>query len=190
MNWLTRQAQRTARVSAVAFALSNASAGVASAQDWPSAGVVAAAGVSTIDSRAAFGLTADLSRSWGPVVGSLLGDLAIFAYRTDPRTVVDAVNGQVYCGSRRVNDVNTSCRATVDGVGGVLAELGFSLAPYVPLVISRGYRLSPVSESYFAATVHGATSKGPVRWLLRGAAGKRTVQVHAGVVIDLDFVVR
>jgi hypothetical protein len=143
-----------------------------------------------IDKRSAFGVTAGLTRSWGPVVGSLLGDLAIFGYRTNPRTVVDALNGQIYCGSRRVNDVNTNCRATVDAVAGVLAEIGVSLAPYVPLVISRGYRLSPVSESYFAATVHGSTSKGSVRWLLRGAAGKHTVQVHAGVVIDLDFLVR
>jgi hypothetical protein len=154
------------------------------AQEWPAAGMVAAAGVSKIDSRSALGVTAGLTRSWGPVVGSLLGDLAIFGYRTNPLTVVDPLNGLIYCGSRRVNNVNTTCQATVDAVAGVLAEIGVALGP---VVVSRGYRFSPVSESYFAATLHGSTRRAPIRWIVRGAAGARAVQVHAGVVIDLEL---
>lgn len=151
-----------------------------------SRGVAAVLALSLAGAR----VTAGITRNWGPMVGALLGDVALFAYRTNPATTVDPVNGRAYCGSRLVDNINTGCQAFVDAVGGALAEVGISLEPYLPVVISRGYRFSPASESYFAAALHGATSKTPVRWIVRGAVGKRTRQLHAGIAIDLDFMGR
>jgi hypothetical protein len=152
---------------------------------WPDAGIQVSAGITSVDSKGALGASAGLSRSWGPVVGSLLGDIRITDYRSNPSTHVDPVTGQLYCGSRRVNN-NAGCPADIDAVGGGLAELGLSLAPYAPVVLSRGYRFGPVSEAYFAATLHWAMSKESLKGIFRVAVGGRTAMIHAGLLFDLD----
>ena len=159
----------------------------AEAQGWPEVGVLATAGLSAVDGRSGMTASAGLSRRWGPIVGSIIGDVTIFAFRSQPALQVDPVNGTAYCGNRAVANVNTVCSAAIDADGGVMGEAAISLDPLLPFVVGVGHRLSPVEESYATVMLHGETPRDAVRWTVRGSLGAHFGTLQAGIVVDLDL---
>lgn len=160
------------------------------AQDWPSGGVVVGAGFSSLDSKGAFGLSGGVTRRWGPLVGTILGNVAVNTYGGHGLSATVRINGDVYCGNRRVTTTtDVVCPAHVDAVGGLATEAGLTIAPRVPIIVGVGYRAGPVSESYLAASVFGGTGHEAVSWLAHVAVGRHAIQVHAGFVFDLDLLV-
>lgn len=185
-----RGARRVALAAFVATGVVGAP-GRGAAQEWPEGTLLLGVGINSVKGSVGLGLSAGVDRRWGPFVAGVVGELGMrWEGGGNPRPTLDVLNGNVYCGQRLVKDPSVPCPAGVGVVGGVGVEAGISFAPFVPLMVSRGYRLGPVEEPYWAATIHGTTGREGLSWTGRVAGGRAMWHLYAGVAIDVDVVRR